>query len=62
MLSGPSMTARSAQRRWSHGDLVVLKALVVHGETLASLANRLGRPRGAIALKCAELMLPIPVA
>jgi hypothetical protein len=50
----------SAQRRWTHGDLVVLKTLVQSGETLASLAGRLGRPRGVIMLKCAELMLPAP--
>jgi hypothetical protein len=48
-----------SQRRWTHGDLVVLKTLVRSGETLASLAARLGRPRGAVMLKCAELMLPL---
>lgn len=47
------------QRRWRDGDLVVLKTLVRSGETLAGLARRLGRPRGAIVLKCAELMLPL---
>lgn len=54
MNAGPS-----AQRRWTHGDLVVLKALVQSGEPLAGLASRLGRPRGVIMLKCAELMLPL---
>lgn len=46
-------------RRWTHGDLVVLKTLVQSGETLAGLASRLRRPRGVIMLKCAELMLPL---
>ena len=54
MNAGPS-----AQRRWTHGDLVVLKTLVQSGETLAGLASRLRRPRGVIMLKCAELMLPL---
>ena len=54
MSGGPS-----AQRRWTHGDLVVLKTLVQSGEPLAGLASRLGRPRGVIMLKCAELMLPL---
>lgn len=49
----------NAQRRWSHGDIVVLRTLALNGETLASLARRLGRPRGIIAFKCAELMLPL---
>ena len=49
----------SAQRRWTHGDLMVLKTLVQSGESLAGLASRLRRPRGVILLKCAELMLPL---
>lgn len=40
-------------RRWSHGELVVLATLVRSGETLASLASRLGRPRAAIQAECA---------
>jgi hypothetical protein len=53
------MSGRShSQRRWTHSDLVVLRTLVKSGETLGSLASRLGRPRGVVMLKCAELMLP----
>ena len=48
-----------SQRRWTHGDLVVLRTLAKSGEPLASLASRLGRPRGIVMLKCAELMLPL---
>lgn len=47
------------QRHWNHGDLVVLRILVQSGENVAGLAARLGRPRGVIMFKCAELMLPL---
>ena len=54
------MSGRShSHRRWTHGDLVVLRTLAKSGEPLASLASRLGRPRGIVMLKCAELMLPL---
>ena len=37
------MSGRShSQRRWTHGDLVVLRTLATSGETLGSLASRLG--------------------
>jgi hypothetical protein len=53
------MSGRShSQRRWTHGDLVVLRTLSTSGEALGSLARRLGRPSGVVMLKCAELMLP----
>lgn len=48
-----------SQRRWTNGDLVVLRTLVRSGEALGILAARLGRPRGVVMLKCAELMLPL---
>jgi hypothetical protein len=50
------------QRRWSPGELAVLETLARSGESLAGLARRLGRPRGTIVLKCAELMLPLHAA
>lgn len=53
------MSPPSATRRWTRGDLVVLKLLLQSGESLASLAKPLRRPRAAIMLKCTELRLPL---
>lgn len=55
----PGARAAALQRRWTAGDLLVLRTLVASGESLAGLATRLRRPRPAILCKCRELALTL---
>lgn len=51
--AGRHADAKSRERPWSHGDVVVLTTLATSGESLGGLASRLGRNRAAVERQCA---------